>query len=52
MQIVELTPFEDKFPETIWKNIKVRKTDGKRLRCNTKEIEKQVNIWKISTEIA
>ncbi len=51
MQIVELGPFEDRFPETIWKIIKVRKTEGKRLRGNTKDIEKRVNVWRISEEV-
>lgn len=36
MQIVELGAFEDRFPETLWKVLKVRKTEGKRLRGNTK----------------
>jgi hypothetical protein len=30
--------------------VKVRKTEGKRLRANTKEIEKRVNVWKLSEE--
>jgi hypothetical protein len=36
MQIVEISPFEDRYPESIWKLIKIRKTEGKRLRGNTK----------------
>ena len=36
MQVVEISPMEDRFPESIWKLIKVRKTEGKRLRANTK----------------
>ena len=31
----------------MWKTVKVRKTEGKRLRGNTKEIERRVNIWKV-----
>ena len=38
MQIVDIGPMEDRFPETIWNIVKVRKTEGKRLRANTKEI--------------
>jgi len=28
----------------------VRKTEGKRLRGNTKDIEKRVNLWKLIDE--
>lgn len=51
MQIVEISPFEDRYPESIWKMIKIRKTEGKRLRGNTKDIEKRVNIWRVNEDI-
>lgn len=38
MQIVEHGPFEAAFPESLWKVVKIRKTEGKRLRTNTKDI--------------
>ena len=47
MQVVEIGPLEDYFPESIWRLVKVRKTEGKRLRGNTKEIEKRVNVWNL-----
>lgn len=31
-QIVEISPSEDSFPESIWKQVKISRSDGKRLR--------------------
>jgi hypothetical protein len=51
IQVIEIGPMEDRYPDSQWKMVKVRKTEGKRLRGNTKEIERRLNIWRVSEEI-
>lgn len=40
---------EDCFPESVWKQVKMSRSDGKRLRHTSKEAERRCNVWEISS---